>query len=152
MNVDFPSLGTPPFSLSETFGHDVTLLPLEFTDGGGLYSEDITELAKELRRSDVDVAYLHEAGDRQWKVLKGEVTLEILIGLGTSVAGSVIVMALSAALAKVFKPKRQVRCSLVKQRQGPRGETENLWFRYDGDVAGLQEALARAAEDEDSPL
>lgn len=118
--------------------HEVVVLP-ELVEGGvGTYRDELVALKKELLAEGVDADYLHDQAHRTWRGLKGDVVVQILLGLLTSGA----VAAVQSWLTTRFR-KSQVRIKVVRVRRSlDGGESSAEWFEAEGNG----EAVARALE------
>lgn len=128
-----------------TFSHDAVILPQQ-TDGDlGIYRDEQVALKKELLAAGVDADFLHDPEHRTWLGLKGDVVINLAIGLLTSGA----VAAIQGWLTNTFG-RSHVRLKVVRVRHSEEtGESRAEWYEAEGngeDVARALEAIRHDAD------
>lgn len=68
---------------------DVMIMPLEVGPDGGFYADEQMEMAKDLREREVDAGFYHQADEREWRVLKGELeAVDLVVGFALNFIAS----------------------------------------------------------------
>ena len=130
--------------------HDVVVLPLKIEGEVGTYPGHASQVAKDLRAGGIDAAFLHDSEHRQWRVLMGDLPMEIVIGIGTGIASAASWAALVAAFRQVFPPNSQVNARVFRQRRDADGTVRSAWLEYEGEVDGFLTALPQIDVEEDT--
>ncbi len=121
------------------------MLPSEETEGVGIYSLNSADLLKELKAAGVDAAFLHEPDQRRWRVLHGEVPVEFIMGVASSLVASGIWDIVKVRFRGLFDRNQELRCRIVTQHKTAGGEIHNSWLEYEGPLEGFLEVLPTVA-------
>lgn len=139
-----------PYEIPELVDGEIVLLPAALDGDFGIYPNEDSTLAKELRAAGVAARYLHDPEHRQWQVLMGEVPVDLAVGVASSVIGSGLWDTFLAFLETKF-PSNDVHLRFVRQRRMPNGERTSTTLEVSG-VGGRQlrkmlEAAVKESED-----
>jgi hypothetical protein len=139
--------GPLPYPLPELPEGTIVVLPQSIDGEVGIYPNATSTLVKELRAEGITAEYLHDADHRQWQIYMGEVPLQLILSITTSVIGSGIWAAFAAGLGERFR-SRQVTVHVVKQRKRANGERSTATVDLTGTGPELQKLLETALSDD----
>ncbi len=118
----------------------ITVLPLTREGQRGRYSDDAADLPKLLRASNLEAGFLHDPADREWRVYMGEVLIELVIGVASSLLATATWQTLGVVLRNQIGKKR-ARVTLVEMdADGAR------WFEAEGDGDVITQSLEMFAK------
>ena len=132
-----------PVVVTSTFEHDVVLLPHSVDEGMGVYSQSSAVIASQLREQGLTVGYFYERNRRLVRAgLLGASTDELVIGIGTAIAGAGLWEALVAAFGKIFHHEdKPLRARVVISRNDGDNVIDTVWFEYNGPAKEFSSAL-----------
>ena len=146
MAID-PNPSPLPYEVPELSDGVIVVLPQAVDGDVGIYSNATSTLVKELRAEGIAAEYLHDSDHRQWQIHMGEVPVELIVGITTSVIGSGIWAAFAAGFGKRFA-SHPVTVHVVRQRKRSNGERTTTTVDVTGTGPEVQTVLETAlAED-----
>ena len=138
-----PESGGLSYALPEFAESAIVVLPVLVEGDLGVYSNEVSTLAKELRAAGVASDYLHDADHRQWRINMGEVPVDLVVGVASAIIGSGLWDAFVAFLTTRY-PRNEVRLRIVRQRRRPNGDRTNTTVEISGSGRQLRKLLETA--------
>ena len=142
-----------PFEVEPAIGftEPIIVLPLRVEIGFGIYDSSLIYLVKELRAEGVDAAFFHQSSQRQWQQLRGDVPVEVVLGIGCSVAGSAIWAILRRVFGRILGPDRaqNIRIKVLVERGDGDGSFERTRLEIQEPGSVIFDELARDRERSD---
>jgi hypothetical protein len=142
-----PDSGGLSYPLPELPEATIVVLPTSVEGEVGVYSNEVSTLAKELRAAGVAAEYLHGADHRQWRVNMGEVPVDIVVGVTSAIIGSGLWDAFVAFLGTRY-PVNEVNLRVVRQRRRPNGDRINTTVEISGKGRQLRKLLETALKED----
>jgi hypothetical protein len=108
------------------FDHEVVVLPEALEGDVGVYRDELSSFAKEMRAAGLDAAYLHDQGHRTWSGRKGgPILVPILLAIGESSIPSALFFFLDQWLSDRF-PSSRVSVRIVHKARGSDERTKDI--------------------------
>ncbi|SRR6266851_2497253 len=108
------------------FDHDVIILPEALDGDAGIYRDELSSLAKEMRIAGLDAAYLHDQDHRTWSGRRGDpILVPILLAIGESSVPSALFFFLDQWISGRF-PSSRVSIRIVHKAKSPAGKAKDI--------------------------
>jgi hypothetical protein len=123
----------------------VTVMPIQRSGDIGVYSNESTDLVKQLRSVGVDASFLDPADHREWRILmSADVVQEFVIAFMAGIASKAAWVGVGALLRKRVRD-RKASVRIVEIESTPKGFKAE-WFKVDGDGPTIEAALIQRAK------